>query len=91
MRKKDQGKILCIKKKGKVNSEMAKIKMGYRHRPFSFLCWLTTKVISNVFLWWLCYSCGWFLIINNSNDYLMVNGAYSEADDLINDLDRPSK
>ena len=46
------------------------------------------KVISNVYMWWICYCC--LCLINNSNIQI-VNGAYSDTEDLINELDRPSK
>lgn len=42
-------------------------------------------------MWWLYYSCFLCLTISNNRDLTMVHAAYSEADDLINELDRPSK
>lgn len=40
-------------------------------------------------LWHLCIWC--FLLLTQQNSQLLVGAAYSDADDLINELDRPSK
>lgn len=71
---------------------MEKMIRGQQHgRHRCALNYCIDTVVSNVLMWWLCYSCGLCLIANNNIDYLMVSGAYAGAEDLINDLDRPSK
>lgn len=60
------------------------------YNPFRIGYHCSNKVISTFYytVWWLC--CCSLCILNNPNG-IIVNGAYSEADDLINELDRPSK
>lgn len=63
-----------------------------QHHPFTgstLLC--STDVISNAVLRWLYYLCFLCLILNTKCDFTMVHASYSDADDLINELDRPSK
>lgn len=69
---------------------MKNFKMAYHHQPFNFILY-SSKVLSNVVMLWLYYLFCICLIINIKSDFIMVYGAYSEADDLINELDRPSK
>lgn len=52
----------------------------------------SSKLLLNIIFRWIFYVGVLVLILNIKNNFpLLVNGAYSEADDLINDLDRPSK
>lgn len=51
----------------------------------------SAEVIPTVALRLLYYSCFLCLILNTNCDFAMVQASYSEADDLINELDRPSK
>ena len=60
------------------------------HKPMNLL-FSSGELITNVLLWWLYYLCFFCLIINTKCDLTMVHGSYSETDDLINELDRPSK
>lgn len=51
----------------------------------------SVKVLLNVsFKWISLIFCCYFIVCSTAHAS-MANGAYSEADDLINDLDRPSK
>lgn len=68
------------------------------HRSYDLVNWQPIllrifqpiNLVKNVVLWWhcLCYLC---LILNIKCDQTTVHGTYSEADELINELDRPSK
>lgn len=51
----------------------------------------SAKTISTVVLQLFYYSCFICLIINTKCDLTMVHASYSDADDLINELDRPSE
>lgn len=51
----------------------------------------SAEVIPTVALRLLYYSCFLCLILNTKCDFAMVQASYSETDDLINELDRPSK
>lgn len=51
----------------------------------------SAEVIPTVALRLLYYSCFLCLILNTKCDFAMVQASYSDADDLINELDRPSK
>lgn len=62
------------------------------HLPFNrFSLFHSAEVISTMALRLLYYSCFLCLILNTKCDFTMVHASYSEADDLINELDRPSK
>lgn len=47
--------------------------------------------VSNLIVRWLFYSCILSLLLNTNCDLTVVQASYSEADDLLNELDRPSK
>lgn len=48
------------------------------------------NLISYTSKWWWLYCCCYLCLLNGINIHV-VNGAYSETDDLINELDRPSE
>ncbi|XP_055848284.1 hemicentin-2 [Episyrphus balteatus] len=48
---------------------------------------LLVQSISTVYLWWLFGTC--LILLTNTGEFLMVSAAYMEADELINELDRP--
>ncbi|XP_031624769.1 neural cell adhesion molecule 2 isoform X1 [Contarinia nasturtii] len=47
------------------------------------------KTVSNSIIQWFIYSCILSLLLNTNCDLTKVHAAYSEADDLLNELDRP--
>lgn len=63
----------------------------HRHIATSKLSYHDGKnAISNLrSLWWI-YCCCYLCLLSNHNSSI-VNGAYSDTDELINELDRPSK
>lgn len=48
------------------------------------------RVISNICSWWWLYCCCYLCLLSNYASFA-VNGAYPDTDELINELDRPSK
>lgn len=49
------------------------------------------ETVSNFIVRWLFYSCILSLLLNTNCDLTVVRASYSEADELLNELDRPSK
>lgn len=49
------------------------------------------ETVSNLSVRWLFYTCVSSLLLNTNCDLTVVRASYSEADDLLNELDRPSK
>lgn len=47
--------------------------------------------VSNLIVRWLFYSCILSLLLNTNCDLTVVRASYAEADDFLNELDRPSK
>lgn len=61
-----------------------------KHIQIMFAMNLVEKV-SNLIIRWLFYSCILNLLLNTICDLTVVRASYSEADDILTELDRPSK
>lgn len=75
---------------GKSRNHDSKLSYKSRRRSSSLITGNTRLAISNLCSWWWLYCCCCLCLLSNYPSFT-VNGAYPDTDELINELDRPSK